>query len=121
MIDIKEAKKFIERKFEKKKEQNLELWKTAKNDFNEIVKMIIEEFNPIKIYQWGSLLNPDNFNENSDIDIAVEGIAEADRIFALWGRAMKMTKFPLDIIQLEKIEPEFAEIIKEKGIIIYEK
>jgi hypothetical protein len=33
---------------------------------------------------------------------------------------MEMTKFPLDIVQLEKIEPEFAELILLKGKIIYE-
>ena len=70
--------------------------------------------------QWGSLLDLEQFDENSDIDIAIEGITEAERYFALLGDAMEMTRFPLDIIQLEKIEPEFAELILLKGKIIYE-
>lgn len=37
------------------------------------------------------------------------------------GDAERMTDFALDIVDLENIEPEFAEIIKQKGRIIYER
>jgi len=60
------------------------------------------------------------FDENSDIDIAIEGIIDAEKYFALLGDAMSLTRFPLDIVQLERIEPEFAEIILSKGKLIYE-
>ncbi len=63
---------------------------------------------------------PEQFDENSDIDIAIEGILDATRYFALLGDAMELTRFPIDIVQLEKIEPEFAELILLKGKIIYE-
>jgi hypothetical protein len=43
------------------------------------------------------------------------GINEAERYFALLGDAMGLTRFSLDIVQLEKIEPEFAELILLKG------
>lgn len=45
--------------------------------------MIIEKYSPLKIMQWGSLLNRDLFTEISDIDIAVEGIASAEQYFKL--------------------------------------
>lgn len=49
--------------------------------------MIIEHFNPVRIYQWGSLLDKKMFTDYSDIDIALEGIGSIE-----------------DIIELEKIE-----------------
>jgi predicted nucleotidyltransferase len=83
--------------------------------------MIASEYRPRRIYQWGSLLHPERFNENSDIDLAVEGIIDAETFFKLLGDAMKLTSFPLDIIQIEKIEAEFAETIRLSGKIVYER
>ena len=82
--------------------------------------MIIGRYSPNRIVQWGSLLNPDQFDESSDIDIAVEGVTDADRYFALLGDAMALTRFRVDIVQLERIEPEFAELIRLKGKVVYE-
>ena len=82
--------------------------------------MIINRYQPLKIVQWGSLLDFQTFDENSDIDIAVEGIINAEKYFALLGDAMLLTRFPLDIVQLERIELEFAELILSKCKIIYE-
>jgi predicted nucleotidyltransferase len=93
----------------------------AKADFASIAGMIIEKYHPTRIWQWGSLLDPDSFAEYSDIDIGIEGVCEAPRFFALLGDAMKRTEFPLDIVQMEKIEPEFSELIRRKGIIVYER
>jgi hypothetical protein len=32
--------------------------------------MLIKAYHPVRIYQWGSLLRPERFQEISDIDIA---------------------------------------------------
>jgi len=42
----------------------------------------------------------------SDIDIAVAGLATVEDFFALLADAMAMTTFPLDIVELERVEPE---------------
>lgn len=119
-MDIKAIKENLYRREEIKRQARLKRFDAATSDFVIIVQMIINRYSPKKIVQWGSLLHPEQFDENSDIDIAVEGILDAARYFALLGDAMEMTKFPLDIVQLEKIEPEFAELILLKGKIIYE-
>jgi hypothetical protein len=38
----------------------------------------------------------------------------------LLGDAMALTRFRVDIVQLERIEPEFAELIRLKGKVVYE-
>ena len=119
-MDIKKVKESLYKREETKKQARHKLFHAATKDCAAIVQMIIEKYSPKSIVQWGSLLDLAQFDENSDIDIAIEGIPEAERYFALLGDAMEMTRFPLDIIQLEKIEPEFAELILLKGKIIYE-
>jgi predicted nucleotidyltransferase len=120
MLDIKKIKKNLHKREEIKRQIRLKLFDAATSDFYTIVQMIIHRYSPKKIVQWGSLLLSEQFGENSDIDIAIEGVLEAERYFALLGDAMELTRFPLDIVQLEKIEPEFAELILLKGKIIYE-
>ena len=114
-------KQFLQQKWQREKVGNLQRWQQAKRDFEAIVAMIIQRYNPCRIYQWGSVLNHDDFCQISDIDIAVEGIDSAEQFFAMYGDAMDMTNFALDLVEIDKIEPEFAEIIKLKGKLIYER
>jgi len=79
--------------------------------------MIIEHHSPVRIYQWGSVLKPAHFAEYSDIDIAVEGLRGPEEYFALIGQAEKLTRFPIDIVEIEHIEPEYAEIIRTYGVL----
>jgi predicted nucleotidyltransferase len=72
-------------------------------DSRAIVGMIVEEYEPVRIYQWGSVLCPGAFREYSDIDIAVEGVTDAPAFFRMLGDAQKMTRFPLDLVQRDSI------------------
>ena len=90
-------------------------------DFHRITAMIIENFKPLRIYQWGSLLDRERFSEISDIDIAVEGLSGPQEFFALLGKALPLTDLPLDIIEIEKAGEDNARYIKEYGRMIYER
>ena len=120
MVDIQRARANLLKREEIRREARRKRFEAASGDFARIVEMIIDRYSPRRIVQWGSLLHPDQFDESSDIDIAVEGITDADRYFALLGDAMALTRFRVDIVQLEKIEPEFAELIRLKGKVLYE-
>lgn len=119
-FDYAKARKFLEEKERDKKQSLDERFNQARKDFERITKFIIERYNPKRIYQWGSLMNRKHFAEFSDIDIALEGITSAEQLFEMYGAIMDMTDFSIDLVQLEKIEPEFAELIKKKGKIVYE-
>ncbi len=121
MIDLKKARGNIDRRYEAARQRAVEDFTVAARDCSAIVKMIESKYLPKRIYQWGSLLHPERFDENSDIDLAVEGITDAETFFALLGDAMKLTQFPLDIVQIEKIEKEFAEAIRQSGKVVYER
>ena len=92
---------------------------TAWADFDRIVAMIASEFAPRRIWQWGSLLHRRHFSTRSDIDIAVEGLGPADRLFRLHARAEELTTLPLHIIELERIQPEYAHLIRTSGRLVH--
>ena len=114
------------RAFQKKKrlarQEELELrYQGALNDFQQIVDMIVNKYKPKKIYQWGSLLNKDQFSEISDIDIAVEGIPDAQSYFDMLADAERLTSFPLDIVEMESIHELHKNMIIQKGVLVYER
>jgi len=120
-INIHEARNFQIGKYKQKQQEKQTLYAKAVNDFERIVKMLIEKYNPQRIYQWGSLLHSEHFTDFSDIDIAVEGINDAETFFALTTEADEMTDFQLDIIQIEKIHILHKEMILKKGKLVYER
>ncbi|MGD9938368.1 MAG: nucleotidyltransferase domain-containing protein [Clostridia bacterium] len=98
-----------------------ERYAQASSDFSRLVDMMIEKFNPNRIYQWGSLLDRERFSEISDIDIAVEGLSGPQEFFTLLGEALPLTDFPLDIVEIEKVGDDNASYIREYGRVVYER
>ena len=112
--------RFLSEKEDAKQHRNRELYLQAKRDAARIIEKI-KKYGPIRIYQWGSLLCSEAFDENSDIDIAVEGLVSAEIFFKMYGEAESLTTFSLDLVELEKVaEPHKRSIIKN-GRLVYEK
>ena len=88
-------------------------------DFDRIVDMIVREFGPARIWQWGSLLHRRRFSARSDIDVAVEGLGSAERLFELYARAEELTAFSLHIVEMERIEAEYADLIRSSGRLVH--
>ena len=93
--------------------------RTARRDCGAIVSMIIHEHKPLKIYQWGSLINGRHFSERSDIDIALEGITEPAELSEIRGSAEKLIRYPLDIVAIEHMHPAYAQHIRRRGNVAY--
>ena len=120
-VSEEKARLFLEKK-EREKDLRLdERFVRARRDFEAIRRMIVERYRPRRIWQWGSLLDRSRFRDYSDIDIAVEGVDEPERFFKMFGEAEKLTDFSLDLLDINRIEPEFAELIKKKGVVVYER
>lgn len=116
-----ETRVFLRRKELEKAKRLEKKFKQANSDFKRIVKMIVDHYSPDYIYQWGSLLDKRKFSDVSDIDIAVSGLKTADAVFRLLGEAEDMTDFPLDIVELERLDPLHRKSIKQKGRLVYER
>ncbi len=96
------------------------LFQEATSDCEKIINMIQTKYNPNKIYQWGSLLHPENFKDYSDIDIAVEGL-NTDEFFAAFGDAIEITKFPLDFLDIKDVAKSHIDSIVKEGRLVYER
>ena len=121
MIDVRECRRTFDSRRAARREENRRLWCKAQNDAKCVINHIVKCYRPEKIIQWGSVLDADRFDRRSDIDIAVEGEFDARTWFQLLGEVWQMTGFPLDIVDLRHIEPEFADIIRMKGSVVYER
>ena len=120
-FDYAAARNALQQKKSKREALNTQQWKQANREADAIIKMLIEKYNPKRIYQWGSLLNRKTFSEMSDIDIAVEGVETPETFFAMFGDADNMATRSLDLVEIEKIEPVHAESIRQKGKLRYER
>lgn len=118
--EILRARDFLLRREQREKLKLDELYRTAVQDFANILAMIIHDYDPIRVYQWGSLIHRENFREYSDIDIAVEGIGSAEIFFQILGKAQDLTQFPVDLVEIEKIDPLHRQSILKKGKKVYE-
>jgi predicted nucleotidyltransferase len=118
--ELHTMRKNLQTRFREREIQRIVLLDLARDNFTQIVKMIIEKYHPKRIYQWGSLIDGRHFTERSDIDIAIEGITSAEQFFAILGEAEKLTNFPIDLVQMESVHALHAESIRRKGKIVYE-
>lgn len=118
MVNPQQVKDYLKRKQALKAAKRLELWRTAQQETNCIIEMIVKKYQPKQIIQWGSVLEPKHFSEASDIDLAIVGLDSI--IFSkLLADAEEMTQFSLDLVQWEHLNPSFQKIILMKGKIIY--
>lgn len=80
-MDIQEARRFLERREKERQTRLRERLRHAQRDAREIVDLLIREYQPRRIFQWGSLVQEEHFREWSDIDLAVEGHFDAETFF----------------------------------------
>lgn len=114
------ARRWLQRKQEEITERRFQLWQQAEEEANKIINMVINKYRPQRIIQWGSVLDSKYFSEISDIDIAIVGV-DSVTFLQILADAEAITRFSLDLIRWENIDPSFQNIILMKGKIIYER
>jgi predicted nucleotidyltransferase len=119
--EIQACRRSLDARLATRRDANRHLWERAARDADGMIRHVIENYHPSRIVQWGSVLHADHFDGNSDIDIAVEGDFAPETWFRMLGELWDMTDFSLDVVDLGKIMPEFAEIIRMKGTVVYDR
>ena len=118
-VDLDEVRAFLAAKEERRRARIDARFARATRDAQAIIAE--RRVNPRRMYQWGSLLDRTRFSEISDIDIAVEGLAGPEEFFTALGIAMEGTGVPVDVVELEKVPPDVAERIRERGALVHER
>lgn len=57
----------------------------------------------------------------SDIDLALEGITDPEKLSAIIASTEKLTRFSLDLLAIEHLHPAYAEHICKRGKVVYER
>jgi predicted nucleotidyltransferase len=120
-VDLAAVRAFLARKESRRQAELDRRFAQASSDFRNIVDAIVSRHRPLRIWQWGSLLDRRRFSEISDIDIALEGLPGPEAFFDVLGLATERTSFPVDIVEIEKVGCENAEYIRTRGKIVYER
>lgn len=116
---IEKYKKTYLNRLKEQKLLNKKLHSQALSDIEKIKKYLIEEVGVNEIYLFGSIIN-DNFNQNSDIDLAVSGIKEED-FLKVYSKLDDFTSFNVELIDLDERDDFFRQQIRKKGKKIYER
>lgn len=73
-----------------------------------------------RAYLFGSVVRPGAFRQDSDVDIAVEGIGVAE-YFSLWRDLEHVTpNWVIDLRDITRSSP-FADHVRARGLLIYER
>ncbi len=104
---LKKRRRFLREKFRQKAVKRLN-----------IAAKTLYSLGAEKVYVFGSVLKPELFDENSDVDIAVKGIAEDKKSTAYREVEEIFKEIPFDLLFLdEEIRPEIREKIEKQGVI----
>lgn len=120
-VTLDQMRTFVAEKHRRRDQHLADLHARAAQQARQILELLIAGGNPTRIVQWGSVLHPHLFREYSDIDFAVQGLPDAQSLAELQDRAQRIADFPVDIVNLDRIEPEFRAVILAKGRIVYER
>ena len=82
------------------------------NDINMAIK-ILKENGAKEVFIFGSIVNG-KFNENSDIDIAVKGLAQQE-FFKVASELMFELENEIDLIDLDDKENRFSQMLLKMG------
>lgn len=120
-VNLSEVRAFLRAKRRRRQAALADRLERARDDAQRIRERIAHELRPVRIYQWGSLLDGEHFSEISDIDFAIEGLTGPAEYSRALGIAMEETAFPVDIIELERVAPGTRAMIVRRGRIVYER
>ncbi len=120
-VSVIEARSFLDRRARADRERRRAMAVEAEADAERIVRMLIDDYAPRRIYRWGSLLQPERFREWSDIDVAVEGLHDPLAGLHALDDACQLTRFPVDLVELERIHPLHAATIRKSGVLVHER
>lgn len=101
-----------------RRRQNRQLAEAARRDLGPIVQMLRDKYRVQRLILFGSLAKG-RFTAESDLDLAVAGLAPAD-FFTAYAEINRLTRFPVDLKPLEKLHPHFYQRVLAQGEILYE-
>ncbi|ANV85637.1 hypothetical protein AWQ21_10250 [Picosynechococcus sp. PCC 7003] len=95
-----------------------QLQQQARAMLPELVSILVTQFQVTRIILFGSLVRG-NFDEQSDLDLAVAGLAPQD-FFRAYAMVNDHSPFPVDLKPLEAVDDSFRAKVERMGECLYE-
>jgi predicted nucleotidyltransferase len=86
---------------------------------DEVASMLRAEFGAERVWVFGSVVRP-WFHEDSDVDLAAEGIPTEQRAEA-WDRAIALARTSVDLVFVEEAPASLLERIRVDGLLLVER
>ncbi len=102
-----------QRNLARKEEQREQLRHSVLSRLNGALEILSDQYSWTEVFIFGSVIRKGEFNENSDIDIGIQGLDPLSH-YAFVGELSGLLERDVDVVLLE--ECGFADRIKEKGI-----
>lgn len=100
-------------------EQRQSLIEAAQNQAQKSALLLAEKYGAKRVYLFGSLLYPDAFGRDSDIDLAAEGISSG-LFFKALAEANRASNFEIDLVPFEDCYPAMKDTILAEGRLLYD-
>ncbi len=97
-----------------KQKERAHLRRRAYQEAQALANILYTKYSATDVYLFGSLLEEERFNENSDIDLAVKGLS-GSIFFEAVGELLLDTKFPLNLIPLKNCQESLRKKIITTG------
>lgn len=89
-----------EKRIIEKRKECADLGEQAEQEAQALANILYTRYSATNVYLFGSLLEEGRFNENSDIDLAVEGLP-GSIFFEAVGELLLRCKFPVNLLSLK--------------------
>ncbi|MFP4256900.1 MAG: nucleotidyltransferase family protein [Desulfobacterales bacterium] len=95
-------------------EQRRRLWeKYGWSVAEKAASLLKQKFSADRVVVFGSLIRPGHFDERSDVDIAVSGVADSDFLQAVAAVTALDREITVDLIQIEQASPSLCRQVEE--------
>jgi predicted nucleotidyltransferase len=112
--EVAEYRRHWRERAERETAHRRELASRARAEARHVAQMLVREFGASRVYLFGSLAQEDRFHEQSDVDLAVEGIAQ-ERFFKAWTATGAHASAPIELVDIDEVGEPMRRLIREHG------
>ncbi|MEL6901277.1 MAG: nucleotidyltransferase domain-containing protein [Cyanobacteria bacterium J06606_4] len=106
----------------RRRQAEREVWQRSRQQQGQQIarqaaQLLKQSFGAQRVWLFGSMLTPERIQAESDIDIAVEGLADERYLEAL-GQLLDLSDFSVDLVQVEYARERLRSAIARKGVLL---
>ncbi|MEL6854165.1 MAG: nucleotidyltransferase domain-containing protein [Cyanobacteria bacterium J06607_13] len=106
----------------RRRQAEREVWQRSRQQQGQQIarqaaQLLKQSFGAQRVWLFGSMLTPERIQAESDIDIAVEGLADERYLEAL-GQLLDLSDFSVDLVQVEYARERLRSAIALKGVLL---